>query len=111
MAKILIIEDNKSDSLLMSKILRQDGHTVYVVEDGLYATSVAEEVRPDLIILDLNINGVSVIDVCYDIRAIKELEHVVILVATMYSDMKTIEDAFHAGANDYTVKPVNSTLL
>lgn len=54
----------------------------------------------------LDLDGYSGIDVCYDIRAIKELDDTIILFLTAANDFESIQEAFKAGANDYTIKPI-----
>ena len=111
MAKVLIVDDNHSDCLLVESILKKDGHEIVIINDGIYSLKEAKSFCPDIIILDLDIGGHSGIDVCYDIRSIQELKDAVILFFTASDDIESIQEAFKAGANDYTVKPINSLLF
>ena len=111
MAKILIVDNNYSDCLLVESILKKDEHEILSINDGIYVLDTVKSFCPDIIILDLDLDGYSGIDVCYDIRAIKELDDTVILFLTAANDFESIQEAFKAGANDYTIKPINSLLF
>ena len=111
MAKVLIVDDNYSDCLLVESILKKDGHEIRIINDGIYAVQEAKEFLPDIIVLDLNLNGYSGIDLCYDIRSIKELNDTIIIFFTASNDLESIQEAFNAGANDFTIKPINSLLF
>ena len=111
MAKILIVDNNYSDCLLVESILKKDEHEILSINDGIYVLDTVKSFCPDIIILDLDLDGYSGIDVCYDIRAIKELDDTIILFLTVANDFESIQEAFKAGANDYTIKPINSLLF
>ena len=89
MAKILIVDDNYSDCLLVESILKKDEHEIISINDGIYVLDTVKSFCPDIIILDLDQNGYSGIDVCYDIRAIKELDDTIILFLTIANDFES----------------------
>lgn len=111
MAKVLIVDNNYSDCLLVESILKKDEHEIISINEGIYVLDTVKSFCPDIIILDLDLDGYSGIDVCYDIRAIKELDDTIILFLTVANDFESIQEAFKAGANDYTIKPINSLLF
>ena len=111
MAKVLIVDDNFSDCLLVESILKKDGHEIKTINDGVYAVQEAKNFIPDIVILDLNLEDYSGIDICYDLKAVPELKDTIILFFTSSNDIESIQEAFKAGANDYTVKPINTILF
>lgn len=111
MAKVLIVDDNYSDCLLVESILKKDEHEIISINEGIYVLDTVKSFCPDIIILDLDLDRYSGIDVCYDIRAIKELDDTIILFLIVANDFESIQEAFKAGANDYIIKPINSLLF
>lgn len=106
MKTILIVEDQLAD--LFKQIIAIGREGQYQVEDaetGTEAVRKANVLRPDLIIMDLNLPRMN------GIRAIKEIRKfdktVPILAVTAYSDKYSREFATEAGANEYLVKPFN----
>jgi CheY-like chemotaxis protein len=103
MAKILIAEDNLNDLEILVKFSEfLEKHEITIAVNGEEALKKTEEIKPDLILMDLHL---PFIDGYKAIKIIKEKMDIPIIVisACFYSDEK--EKAYDAGCDDYLVKP------
>jgi two-component system, OmpR family, response regulator MtrA len=105
MAKILIAEDDSDLRLLVSLKLESSGHQVVSVEDGSAAAQHCRTIRPDLVILDLMMPGMSGLEVCRFIRADPELTSTPVILLTARAQAADIEAGRAAGVDEYLTKP------
>lgn len=105
MAKILIAEDDDDISDLALFRLEQEGHQVIVRTDGESALAFAMQERPDLLILDWMMPGLSGVEVCQRLRQFGPTANVPILMLTAKAREEDLEVGFSAGVDDYMVKP------
>ncbi|WP_169570291.1 response regulator [Sneathiella limimaris] len=116
---ILIVEDSEDDYEAMVRALsREDKLTDNLVhcEGGKEALAYLEKCKPsyngkknqppDLILLDLNMPGISGRNVLMRLKSDAELKNIPIIVLTTSDDPRDIEDCYDAGANTFIVKPV-----
>src|SRR5580704_13754043 len=104
MAAVLIVDDSSADRALLRTILGRAGYTVYEVAKGRDAPKKAREVRPHVIILDVNLPDVSGLEVCRMIRADSEIAGVPVLMLTVRHDDTDVLAGLEAGADDYVAK-------
>ncbi|CAA9378209.1 MAG: hypothetical protein AVDCRST_MAG47-1932 [uncultured Nocardioidaceae bacterium] len=105
MAKILVAEDDSDLRLLVSLKLESAGHEVVSVEDGSSAAQHCSSIRPDLVILDLMMPGMSGLEVCRYIRASDELRSTPVILLTARAQAADIEAGRAAGVDEYLTKP------
>ena len=105
MAKILVAEDDSDLRLLVSLKLESSGHQVVSVEDGSAAARHCSAMRPDLVILDLMMPGMSGLEVCRYIRASDELKATPVILLTARAQAADIEAGREAGVDEYLTKP------
>ena len=105
MANILIAEDDSDLRLLVSLKLESSGHQVVSVEDGSAAAQRCRAMRPDLVILDLMMPGMSGLEVCKFIRADPELTGTPVILLTARAQAADIEAGREAGVDEYLTKP------
>jgi two-component system, OmpR family, response regulator MtrA len=105
MAKILVAEDDSDLRLLVSLKLESAGHQVVTVEDGSSAAHHCSSVRPDLVILDLMMPGMSGLEVCRYIRDDDELKSTPVILLTARAQAADIEAGKAAGVDEYLTKP------
>jgi len=110
-AKILVGDDDQNIRLLTRQCLEAEGMLVVEAADGLETLEVFVRERPDLIFLDVEMPGMSGLDVCRRIRAMPQGESIPIMIVTGSDDRKSIDQGFEAGATQYKTKPVNWSLL
>jgi two-component system response regulator MtrA len=105
MAKILVAEDDSDLRLLVSLKLESAGHQVVSVEDGSSAAAQCSSLRPDLVILDLMMPGMSGLEVCRYIRASDDLKATPVILLTARAQASDIEAGKAAGVDEYLTKP------
>jgi DNA-binding NarL/FixJ family response regulator len=102
--KILLCDDQAviRDGLEMLLNLEKDFQVVGSAQDGAEAVELAEQKRPDLILMDLKMPGVNGIEATRRIRA--KFPEIKILVLTTYDEDEWVFDAIRAGASGYLLK-------
>lgn len=111
MARILVVEDSLTIIGEVEKVLREQGHKVYLAQNGLSALAYVRAFVPDLIFLDILLPHVNGLDVCAAIRRNPGFQHIPIVVMSGLTKDEDIQRAYQVGANDYIKKPVTETLL
>ncbi len=101
MATILIIEDDTKISELMVRCLTMAGHHCLTALRGSEGILIAEEMFPDLILLDINLPDMSGFEV------IKEIDKIPTIYVTARGEIKDRIKGLNGGAEDYLVKPFN----
>jgi two-component system, OmpR family, copper resistance phosphate regulon response regulator CusR len=101
--RILLVEDEKKIADSLKKGLSEENYYVEVAYDGIAGRKLFETHHFDLIILDINLPGMSGIQLCKKIRNRNPGIPVVMLTALSATDDKI--EGFDAGADDYIVKP------
>jgi CheY-like chemotaxis protein len=113
--EILLVEDNPGDVRLTQEALKSDSlwSTLRVVRDGVEATAYLRRegefrgaVRPDLILLDLNLPRKDGREVLAEIKADDDLKLIPVVVLTTSQADEDILKAYGAHANCYITKPV-----
>ena len=110
-AKILVCDDDQNVRLLTRQCLEADNMTVVEAADGLEAIDVFVRERPDLVFLDVEMPGMTGLEVCQRIRKMPQGESIPIMIVTGSDDRQSIDQGFQAGATQYKTKPVNWSLL
>jgi two-component system response regulator MtrA len=100
--RVLVVDDDSSLAEMLGIVLRSDGFEPAFVPDGSRALAAFREVKPDIVLLDLMLPGVSGIDVC---RAIRAESGTPIIMLTAKSDTVDVVLGLESGADDYVVKP------
>jgi DNA-binding response OmpR family regulator len=101
-SRILVVDDDRTVSDVVARYLQRDGYEVTTVADGLAALAQAERTRPDLVILDLMLPGLSGLEVC---RRLRETGPVPVIMLTARSDEGDRVAGLELGADDYVTKP------
>jgi CheY-like chemotaxis protein len=109
--RILVADDYEDSARAMATIIKLMGHEVCVAKDGDEAIRVAEEFRPDLILLDIAMPVVDGYDVCQHVRQQPWGASVILVAMTGWSADKFRERALEAGFDHFLVKPVAADLL
>lgn len=105
--KILLIEDNEHNVYLISFILENSGYQVIQARDGRQGIDLAKEVKPALILLDIQLPLLDGYAVARELRAIPELERTPIVAVTSYAMPGDRERILAAGSTGYIEKPIN----
>ena len=103
-ARILVVDDDTALAEMIGIVLRTEGFEPHFCEEGGTAVDAFRSAKPDLVLLDLMLPGLSGIDVCARIR---EESGVPIIMLTAKSDTADVVKGLESGADDYVVKPFN----
>jgi two-component system KDP operon response regulator KdpE len=106
--KILIVDDEPQIRRVLRTTLTSQGYTVAEARTGDEALEEVRADRPDLILLDVNLPGISGLDTCREIRASSDIP---IIMLTVRGSERDKVQALDAGADDYVVKPFGSDEL
>ena len=106
-AKILIIEDNEQNLYLATFLLQKNGPEIVQARSGPEGIELAARVRPDLIMLDIQLPGMDGYDVARELRRNPDLIDVPIVAVTSYAMVGDRERILAAGCNAYIEKPIN----
>ena len=111
MAKILYIEDNLTNRMLVKRILMVEDHTVLEAENGTEGIRVAEEELPDLILVDINMPDMDGYQVTAHLRKNPKLDSVPIVALTANVLRGDREKSLEAGCDGYIQKPLDVDML
>ncbi|MBN0048503.1 response regulator transcription factor [Streptomyces actuosus] len=109
MPRVLLIEDDRAVREAVALALRHQGHEVTAAGTGEDGMTRLRSFRPDVVVLDLMLPGMTGLQVCRAIRSIDQA--MPIIMATARGDEVDIVVGLEAGADDYVVKPVQARVL
>ena len=101
-AKILFIEDEARMRKVVKAYLKEKGFLVKTAEDGPTGLKLVTEFKPDLLVLDLMLPGISGEEIC---RRVRKKSSLPILMLTAKGQTSDKVNGFNLGADDYLVKP------
>ncbi len=104
---ILVVEDNRDTADSLAMLLGMEGHEVVVAHDGDEGLRKAEALRPDAILLDIGLPGISGTEVCRSIRARPWGGEPVIVALTGWGQEQDHQRSREAGFDAHLVKPVD----
>src|SRR4051794_28788265 len=105
--KILVIEDNEQNRYLATFLLEAHGYAVIAAPDGATGIRLAEELRPELILLDIQLPSMDGYAVARELRNNTALKEISIIAVTSYAMAGDREKSIAAGCNGYIEKPIN----
>jgi CheY-like chemotaxis protein len=97
-------DDSAVQTLKMREMLEEAGYRAVPAVDGRSALRRAKELRPDLVILDLEMPGMGGAEACRELKKDKDLSEIPVLIITAHDDPKYLVTAFEAGCNGYLTK-------
>lgn len=110
--KHILIVDDYADALdIWAIYLQSVGYRVSTAADGLIAVAKAEELVPDLIVLDLELPGLTGFEAAKRLRAMPETADIPLIAATGYSHARQLDMARQSGFDAVVVKPCDPELL
>jgi CheY-like chemotaxis protein/two-component sensor histidine kinase len=105
--RILLVDDNEAFATAMTSLLNAMGHDVRAIHDGAAALAAARAVRPQVVLLDINLPGKSGYDIAREIRSEPALGGTLLIAVTGYGQ----EQAQRAGFDHHLTKPVDENVL
>jgi len=110
-ARILVVDDTPANVKLLSGLLGSRGYEVETAADGEAALAAIAQRRPDLVLLDVMMPGLSGYDVCRRIRAEPATALLPVVMCTSLDPQQERVNGIEAGADDFLSKPVNQPEL
>jgi putative two-component system response regulator len=107
---ILAVDDEASNLHLLRQIL-QDQYRLLFAKDGARALELAQQEKPDLVLLDIMMPGMSGIDTCKALKADPRTAAIPVIFVTALAEVDDEVDGFEAGAVDYITKPVSPSIV
>jgi len=108
---VLVVEDEDALTTLLTYNLEREGYRVVEARDGDEALLLVDEERPDLVLLDWMLPGISGIEVCRRLRGRSETRNLPILMLTARGEEGDRIRGLDTGADDYITKPFSMTEL
>lgn len=109
--RILVVDDDKSNRLLLEMGLKRQGHEVYTAENGRFALEILRDQAIDLVLLDIimpEINGFQVLETMKSDPALADIP---VIVISAMEHMESVVKCIEMGAEDHLTKPFDPTLL
>jgi CheY-like chemotaxis protein len=106
-ATILVVDDNNDNVEILRAFLESRGFTIAEARDGRTALALMEEVKPDLVLLDVMMPGMDGWEVCRVIKQHPQLGDTKVVMVTAKGGFEDKFEGLRSGADDYVVKPVD----
>ena len=109
--KILLVDDEQDILEFLSYNLKKEGYDLYTANNGNEALTIAKNVIPDLIILDVMMPDMDGMETCRVLRELPGLQNVMIAFLTARNEDYSQIAGFEVGADDYINKPIKPRVL
>ena len=109
--RLLVVDDNRVNRLLIGRALEQLGHTVTFAENGRDALEALRQRPVDLVLLDIEMPEMDGYQVLEALAADPRLRDVPVVMMSSVEEVDSVARCIEMGAEDYLFKPVNSVLL
>jgi PAS domain S-box-containing protein len=109
--RVLVVDDNADAADSLVALLEALGHTTWVARDGPEGLRLALEVRPDLVLLDIGLPGMSGYEVARAIRRHQGVRQIVLIALTGWGAQSDLQQSHEAGFDQHLTKPVSLEAL
>ena len=109
--KILYADVDSSCLEAMVTTFEKEGYELFFIDDGSRVVKIAQEIMPDVIVLEVILPNVDGIEICSELRKISVLNSVPIVFVSSRSEDFVQIAALDAGADGYLLKPIRSRLV
>lgn len=109
--KVLIADDNQTDRLILTAIVKKMGHDVVTAADGLEAVALYNAQQPDIVLLDVMMPNMNGQEAAVQIKAIAGEDFVPIIFLTSLQDANDLAACLDSGGDDFLTKPYNKIIL
>ena len=105
--RVLVVEDNALNIKLVRTLLRLEGHEVVEVSTGERAVEIAAQIKPDLILMDIQLPGINGLEACALLKADPRTATIPIIALTSYAMPGDKDKALAAGCAGHMTKPID----
>ena len=109
--RLLVVDDNKVNRLLLGRGLEQQGHSIALAENGRQALEMLHQNQFDLLLLDIQMPEMDGYQVLEKLNADLSLRDIPVIVTSGLEELDSVVRCIEMGAEDYLIKPVNPVLL
>jgi len=106
-ASLLIVDDDPDNFDVIDTLLSNQGYELHYADNGHKAIANLEMFKPDLLLLDVMMPGISGIDVCRQIRELPQWQSLPIIMVTALDSKLSLANCLAAGADDFITKPLS----
>ena len=110
-ATVLVVDDAKVGRMLVETVLKADGHQVIDAESGAEALEMLEQIRPDLIILDVRMPGMDGFELCERIKARSDTRRIPVVFLSAACSIEERVRGLSVGGDDFIRKPFDGAEL
>lgn len=103
-ATILVIEDSPTQALHLQALLEQKGLNVAVASEGQTGLQMAQQLHPDVIVLDVQMPEMNGFQVCQQLKTMRDTADIPIILLTRHDDDENVVTGLQMGAIDYIPK-------
>lgn len=104
---VLLVEDTEDNRQMMKRLLEMSGYRVVEAVNGREAVALADQEKPQIILMDLSLPFIDGLAATRQIRKLPELSHVPIIAVSAHDTADFHSEALAAGCNAYITKPIN----
>jgi CheY-like chemotaxis protein len=109
--RILVVDDNKDSADSLGRLLKIMGNEIRLAHDGPSALEAAAAFRPDVVLMDIGLPGMSGYDVARRMRQMSEVKDAVLVAQTGWGQDEDKRRSNEAGFNHHLVKPIDGAAL
>ncbi|MCU0606490.1 MAG: response regulator [Candidatus Edwardsbacteria bacterium] len=109
--KIMVVDDEPYIARVIKFKLEQEGYIVISANDGVTGLAKIREEKPDMVLLDVMMPGMTGYEVCQKIKNDAELAGIPVVILTAKGQERDREQGFSMGASDYITKPFSPNRL
>jgi CheY-like chemotaxis protein len=110
-ARILVVDDLAASAETLMTLLEMEGFVVKVASEGMSALKIAEDFRPDVVLLDIGLPGMNGFEVAHRLRTQPESRDALLIALTGYGEAESRSRSVQAGFDFHMVKPADVNLL
>lgn len=103
---ILVVEDSPTQGLHLQALLRQHGLRAVCAWNGEEGITMAHQIQPDLVVLDMQMPDITGLEVCRRLKMAPDTAAVPVIIFTHDNKPDTVSASFESGAVDYIPKDV-----
>lgn len=108
---VLVVDDDWMNLEVLQAYLEQSGFRVVTTQNGSDALALATAQLPDVVLLDMRLDGMDGLEICRRLKAAPETRRVPVLMVTAFHGDEEKRQAIDAGVDDFVLKPYDSLVM